>query len=248
MSYFGKNVKKIRGVKNLSQTAFSELFNLSRASIGAYEEGRAEAKLDTIIQIANYFSITVDELVNKELTVNDLYHFDSLDTDIGKSSGTNIFLEKIDLREVTIINSYQFLTINETDFSLVKKSERLHLPNIKVEKAYALSVNNKTITVCNTIFNDGDFIVFDANNEWPTPNNIDDSFWLLQVGKKIYLAEILLLKTAEIILYDKLSTIKIKVLISEVSHIHKVIGHISQNVKPMLSDKKRLLRLEEKLG
>ncbi|MCK5699873.1 MAG: helix-turn-helix transcriptional regulator, partial [Cyclobacteriaceae bacterium] len=59
MSSIGKNIKKIRTVKKLSQAAFAEIFSLARPSVGAYEEVRAEPKVDTIIQIANYFGISV---------------------------------------------------------------------------------------------------------------------------------------------------------------------------------------------
>ena len=75
MSCFGKNIKKIRGVKRLSQQAFAEIFNLKRATLGAYEEGRSEPKIDTIIKIANYFSIPIDQLLTSELTVNNLLRF-----------------------------------------------------------------------------------------------------------------------------------------------------------------------------
>ncbi len=75
MSFFGKNIKKIRGVKGLSQKAFAELFDLKRATLGAYEEGRSEPKIDTIIKIANYFSISIDSLLTSEITVNELLRF-----------------------------------------------------------------------------------------------------------------------------------------------------------------------------
>lgn len=79
MSFFGKNIKKIRGVKGLSQQAFAELFNLKRATLGAYEEERSEPKIETIIKIANHFSIKIDDLLLSELTVNKLLQFkDSL--------------------------------------------------------------------------------------------------------------------------------------------------------------------------
>lgn len=78
MSSFGKNIKKIRGVKKLSQSDFGAIFNLTRASIGAYEEERAEPKIDTVIGIAKYFGISIESLVAKELTVNEIIHFDSL--------------------------------------------------------------------------------------------------------------------------------------------------------------------------
>lgn len=75
MSIIGKNIRKIRTVKKLSQAAFAEIFNLARPSVGAYEEERSEPKLETVIQIANYFGISIDSLLTKELTINDLYNF-----------------------------------------------------------------------------------------------------------------------------------------------------------------------------
>ena len=78
MSYIGKNIKRIRAVKKLSQAAFAELFDLARPSVGAYEEGRSEPKIDTIIAIAQYFGLSTDALLRKELTVNELYSLDIL--------------------------------------------------------------------------------------------------------------------------------------------------------------------------
>ena len=77
MSYFGKNIKKIRVAKKLTQTEFAKLFDLKRTTVGAYEEGRAEAKIDTIIKIADYFDLTLDQLLRKEITVNEIFHFNN---------------------------------------------------------------------------------------------------------------------------------------------------------------------------
>lgn len=76
MSLIGKNIRKIRTVKKLSQADFAQLFNLARPSIGAYEEGRSEPKIETLIQIAQYFALSIDALLTKELTINELYQFD----------------------------------------------------------------------------------------------------------------------------------------------------------------------------
>ena len=77
MSFFGKNIKKIRSVKSHSQQSFADLFDLKRGTLGAYEEGRSEPKIETIIKIANYFSISIDRLLTNELTVNELLQFKS---------------------------------------------------------------------------------------------------------------------------------------------------------------------------
>ena len=75
MSIFGNNIKKIRILKNMSQQELGELFDISRGSIGSYEEGRAEPKIDSVIKIAAYFKLSIDALLTKELTVNDLSNF-----------------------------------------------------------------------------------------------------------------------------------------------------------------------------
>lgn len=84
MSSIGKNIRKIRTIKGLSQTEFANLFDLTRASISAYEENRAEPKMDAAIKIAKYFNIPLDKLITLELTVNDYAKFNLqnfLDTD-----------------------------------------------------------------------------------------------------------------------------------------------------------------------
>lgn len=79
---FGKNIKKIRGVKALSQQAFADLFGLKRGTLAAYEEGRSNPRLETVIKIASHFNIEMDELLKTELTVNRLLQFnDRITTD-----------------------------------------------------------------------------------------------------------------------------------------------------------------------
>ncbi len=75
MSLFSKNIKKIRIAKKLTQTEFAKLFGLKRTTLGAYEEGRAEPKIDVLIKIAEYFRLNLDSLLRKELTVNEIFHF-----------------------------------------------------------------------------------------------------------------------------------------------------------------------------
>ena len=97
MSFFGRNIKKIRAAKKLSQTAFADLFNIKRASIGAYEEGRAEAKIDKIIEIAKHFKLTLNQLLAKELTLNEIYHINDLKNKNTKSYNEIPFVSKNNL-------------------------------------------------------------------------------------------------------------------------------------------------------
>ena len=85
LSFVGENIKKIRQVKKLSQADFSKVFNLARASVGAYEEGRSEPKIETLIAIANYFGVSIDELLTKRLTVTEILKFDHVNRKLDKA-------------------------------------------------------------------------------------------------------------------------------------------------------------------
>jgi len=77
MTHIGNNIKKIRKLKRLSQQAFADFFDLTRGNISSYEESRAEPKIEVIIRIANFFSIPVTDLIEKELSVNELVHYNT---------------------------------------------------------------------------------------------------------------------------------------------------------------------------
>ena len=98
MTKIGENIKKLRQVKNLTQQAFADLFEVSRGNISSYEEKRAEPKIETIIKIAKYFSIPIGHLIEKNLTVNEILHFD------------NYFEEADALRNVKNLSAITFLS------------------------------------------------------------------------------------------------------------------------------------------
>lgn len=81
-SILAKNIKKLRLFKGLNQTEFAALFQLTRSSIGAYEEGRAEPKLEALINISNHFKLSIDDIVKAELTVNKIARFSLPETDV----------------------------------------------------------------------------------------------------------------------------------------------------------------------
>lgn len=124
MSFFGKNIKKIRSVKNLSQQAFADLFGLKRATLGAYEEGRSEPKIETIIKVANHFSITIDNILTRDLTVNELLKFKSgVTTDINE-----LTQEKFaDIPCITEVNSLDYIGYYDNE-AFVHQMPKLKLP------------------------------------------------------------------------------------------------------------------------
>lgn len=163
MSYIGSNIRKIRGVKNLNQSAFAEIFDLKRASVGAYEEGRAEPKINTIIDIAKHFGISIDDLLTKELSVNDLFKFDIFREDLLKDSKNNLTPSQpsIDLVPIPFIPSNQ-----EKNYLLQKKEknfledfENLQIPLNKGKEYRAFELKDASMSGDSASLQKGDIVV-----------------------------------------------------------------------------------------
>ena len=63
MSYLAQNLKSLRKEKQLTQAQLAERVGVNRSVIGAYEEGRAEPKLATLVLLSRLFHLTIDQLV-----------------------------------------------------------------------------------------------------------------------------------------------------------------------------------------
>lgn len=63
MSNISSNIKYLRKKKGLTQQQFADALEIKRASVGAYEEDRAEPKYELLRKMADFFDLTMDELV-----------------------------------------------------------------------------------------------------------------------------------------------------------------------------------------
>ncbi|MGB6036798.1 MAG: helix-turn-helix domain-containing protein [Cryomorphaceae bacterium] len=134
MTLIGKNIRKIRWLKNLSQSSFAEIFSLKRASIGAYEEGRAEPKVSTIVDIANHFGISVDDLLLKDLSVNALSRLDIFKEDFNRDAPNNLTPKS----KVAGIIAVPYLEIDARKdyFKTERPLEELPALSLPLEKGY----------------------------------------------------------------------------------------------------------------
>ncbi len=63
MSNIHHNIKILRELKGLSQGALAAELDITRSRLGAYEEARNEPPIALLIQLADYFKISVDALL-----------------------------------------------------------------------------------------------------------------------------------------------------------------------------------------
>lgn len=71
MSKIAKNIRVLRGLKKMSQEQLAIELDIPRSRIGSYEEGRAEPSCDFLIQLSDFFHVSVDALVRADLAKTD---------------------------------------------------------------------------------------------------------------------------------------------------------------------------------
>ena len=139
---FGKNLKKIRSIHGLSQQDFADLFDLKRGTLGAYEEGRSNPKLETVIKIANHFSIGIEELLIKELTVNRLLKFNE---SITTESDSHKNIDFVGIPCILPKDKTSFAKNYATGFDFATVSV-IRLPFIETANRIAFSVDDLSMT------------------------------------------------------------------------------------------------------
>lgn len=68
MSVANKNLKYLRKLRGWTQDEFANKLNIKRSLLGAYEEERAEPRLDVLETICDIFKLTLDEILRKDLS------------------------------------------------------------------------------------------------------------------------------------------------------------------------------------
>ncbi|HMH21195.1 MAG TPA: LexA family transcriptional regulator [Puia sp.] len=68
MSIAGKNLKYLRKLRGWTQEEFAARIGIKRSLLGAYEEERAEPRIDVLEIVGDFFKLTLDELLRKELS------------------------------------------------------------------------------------------------------------------------------------------------------------------------------------
>ncbi len=63
-----ENIKFLRKKQGYTQEQFAELIGIKRSLVGAYEEGRADPRLNNLVKMAEVFQVSLDALINKEIS------------------------------------------------------------------------------------------------------------------------------------------------------------------------------------
>lgn len=61
-----ENLKGLRKAKGIGQTELAEVLNVSAKSVSHWETGYTEPSVSQLISLADYFDVSLDELLGRE--------------------------------------------------------------------------------------------------------------------------------------------------------------------------------------
>ena len=67
MRNISNNLRYLRKSKGLTQQQFADNMEIKRSLVGAYEEDRAEPRYDLLKKFAEFYELTMDELINEKI-------------------------------------------------------------------------------------------------------------------------------------------------------------------------------------
>ncbi|MCL2755438.1 MAG: helix-turn-helix domain-containing protein [Firmicutes bacterium] len=69
MNQFKERLKELRAERSLKQSEVARELNIQEPTYSSWEQGRREPNIDTILRLAEFFDVTVGQLLGSE----DLY-------------------------------------------------------------------------------------------------------------------------------------------------------------------------------
>lgn len=73
----GKNIRKVRKAKKMTQGELAEVLGVSKTSVTNYELGQRKISLESIVKLCSFYELTCDELIplehNQELAIISLH-------------------------------------------------------------------------------------------------------------------------------------------------------------------------------
>lgn len=70
MAISNQNVKYLRKLRGWTQEEFAQKLGIKRSLLGAYEEERAEPRIDVLEIVCDIFKLTLDEILRKDISDN----------------------------------------------------------------------------------------------------------------------------------------------------------------------------------
>ena len=141
---FASNLKLLRSYKKISQEEMSQKVGVTRSSLSAYEVGTAEPSYETLIRISDFFNVTTDKLLKKDLSsfsekqLEELMHGHDIDISGNKIRVLATTVDEDNNERVEVIpeNARAGYTVGYADPEYIKVLPTFSMPFLSREKKY----------------------------------------------------------------------------------------------------------------
>ena len=249
-SFIGENIKKIRQAKKISQAELAVILDVGRPSVGAYEEGRSEPKTETIIQIANKFSISIDALLTKQLTVAEIYSFDRLNKKLDSVHDKKVPSSNKNALVVVRANVQLDYIIRHKDADFIMSLETIPSPT-KLTAGRVFEMKGSDMENDGHGINSGD-LLFCSKQDFKKISDPKGEVVMVVTSDEVYCKRIVKIEKGQIQLCSDVKSVStITKNLDEISELWRVEGYYSENIEPPSHLEDRMNQLEElvkKLG
>ena len=244
-SFVGHNIKKIRQAKNISQSDFAALFDLSRPSVGAYEEGRSEPKIETLIQISRYFNISVDVMLTRELSSKDIFSLGLLNKKLDRAHAADPKTQAV--RSAPFISNKERIPylVNRHDKTYLENLPKLGNPDPSSEIDLILEHEGQRLEVDSKGIRHGDLLLCRKRS---SPTEASEKLWVLMTTDEILVGRVRTLENKVLtVSFDNPNYEDLQLKSEQIIECHLVAGVYSQHLSKPTSMENRLKAIEEKL-
>lgn len=138
MSTISGNIKHLRKQHQWTQGDFADRIGIKRSLVGAYEEGRADPRLNNLLNMSKVFRVSVDNLLTKDLTRMDLKAIEALNEADGNMKVLSITVDQDDKEYIDLIPqkaSAGYLN-GYADPHYLEEMPKFQLPNLPRNSTY----------------------------------------------------------------------------------------------------------------
>ncbi|MBD3637256.1 MAG: helix-turn-helix domain-containing protein [Crocinitomicaceae bacterium] len=174
----GDNLKLLRKRRKLSQEEIASELGLTRSSYSGYENGVAEPNLSTLIKFSNFYNISLDKLIKRDLNEVSETEWDKIDKGIDADvEGKNVRIltmtvdpDNNDNIELVPEKARAGYTTGFSDPEFISVLPTFQLPFLKKDRKYrTFPIKGDSMPPVS----DGSFVVAEYVENW---NNIKDGY------------------------------------------------------------------------
>ena len=121
------NLKYLRKKRGISQEVLATAIGVSKTTLGDYERGRYEPAIATLISISDYFDVSIDDLLKRDLRIDDFEILRNKDMRVLAITVDNEDRENIEFVDTKAEAGY-IESFNDPEY--IRDLSKFYLPNL----------------------------------------------------------------------------------------------------------------------